>query len=162
MESGSPFWDYSIRTYSIPGVAPACLELQNSYGVDVNILLFVMWCASEGRQVSASDVAEITAFIGPWAKRVVLNLRTVRQILKEAGLPVDEAGRERLRNKVKACELDAERLQQECLYARFPLDRFAQGNDRGKTTLGNLAVYSGNLGVVFPGPLVDILAATQR
>lgn len=162
MEASSPFWNYSIRTYSNPGVAQACLELQNSHGVDVNILLFLMWCASEGRQLSAADVAEIATFMEPWAKRVVLNLRTVRQVLKETTSPVDEAGRERLRNKVKACELEAERLQQECLHARFPLDRFTAGKDRHEAALANMAIYSKNLGALFPSHLMEILTAPQR
>lgn len=162
MEAGSPFWDYSLRTYAKPGVAQACLELQNNYGVDVNILLFLMWCAGEGRRVSASDVTEIAAFIGPWARQVVLNLRTVRQVLKDTAWPVDEAGKERLRNSVKACELEAERLEQESLYARFPLDRFTPGNDRRDAALANMAAYSQILGALFPSHLMDILAATQR
>jgi uncharacterized protein (TIGR02444 family) len=37
------FWDFSVRTYGRPGVAEACLALQNRDGADVNMLMFAAW-----------------------------------------------------------------------------------------------------------------------
>ena len=39
MMSNNPIWDYSVATYSLQGVAPACLALQETFGLDVNLLL---------------------------------------------------------------------------------------------------------------------------
>ena len=37
------FWDFSVRTYGVPGVSQACLALQDERGVDVNMLLYCIW-----------------------------------------------------------------------------------------------------------------------
>lgn len=36
------FWQFSSRHYSLPGVAPACLELQDNHGANINLLLFLL------------------------------------------------------------------------------------------------------------------------
>ena len=52
-EGGSPFWRFSLATYRKPGVADACLALQDGCGVDVNVLLFVTWLGTQGRRLDA-------------------------------------------------------------------------------------------------------------
>src|ERR1700680_2972326 len=47
-QAGSPFWRFSLRFYRQPGVADACIALQDARGVDVNILLFFLWLGSPG------------------------------------------------------------------------------------------------------------------
>ena len=42
----SPFWQFSLAFYRQPGVADACIRLQEEAGVDVNLLLFLLWQAS--------------------------------------------------------------------------------------------------------------------
>ena len=39
----SRFWDFSLEIYAKPGVAQACLALQDECGADVNLLLFCCW-----------------------------------------------------------------------------------------------------------------------
>ena len=36
--SKSPFWRFSVKFYGEPGVAQACIDLQDQVGVDVNVL----------------------------------------------------------------------------------------------------------------------------
>ncbi|GGF62663.1 TIGR02444 family protein [Alteromonas lipolytica] len=38
------FWQHSLAVYAKPGVASACLTLQDDYQVNVNLLLFYQWC----------------------------------------------------------------------------------------------------------------------
>ena len=47
--SKSPFWQFSVKFYAVPGVAQACIELQDQAKVDVNILFFLLWNATQGR-----------------------------------------------------------------------------------------------------------------
>ena len=42
-DQGSPFWRFSLQLYRLPGVAEACIELQEKCGADVNLLLFLLW-----------------------------------------------------------------------------------------------------------------------
>ncbi|MCG8546534.1 MAG: TIGR02444 family protein, partial [Alphaproteobacteria bacterium] len=38
---GNAFWNFSLRAYARPGVADACIRLQDRYGVDVNVLFYL-------------------------------------------------------------------------------------------------------------------------
>ncbi|SVE59980.1 uncharacterized protein METZ01_LOCUS512834, partial [marine metagenome] len=37
MSASQGFWDFSNHVYQTDGVQAACLELQNEYGLDVNM-----------------------------------------------------------------------------------------------------------------------------
>ena len=56
---GSPFWQFSLRFYRQPQVADTCIALQEERGVDVNLLLFLLWQATRKRAFTAAEVAEI-------------------------------------------------------------------------------------------------------
>ena len=49
--SKSPFWQFSIKFYAVPGVADACIALQDQAKVDVNILFF---CSGTPRRAARS------------------------------------------------------------------------------------------------------------
>ena len=112
----SPFWQFSVKFYAAPDVAPACIELQDQAGVDVNLLFFLLWNAGEKRTFNASQVAELDLKIGVWRDLVVIPLRQVRRSLKSPAPVVPAAAAEEFRTRIKAAELEAERLEQEALY----------------------------------------------
>jgi uncharacterized protein (TIGR02444 family) len=115
--AGSPFWRFSLRYYRQPGVGDACIALQDAAGVDVNLLLFLLWQASRGRTLTAAEVADVERRIGGWRDMTVVPLRAVRRALKSPPALVEGAAAEAFRSKIKAVELEAERLQQEAMYA---------------------------------------------
>ena len=107
-----------MRFYRQPGVAGACIALQEESGIDVNLLLFLLWHATQGHALSAGEVQELERRIAPWREMTVIPLRKMRRVLKAPGELVEPAEAEVFRTKVKALELEAERLQQESMYAR--------------------------------------------
>src|SRR3954451_15993160 len=109
----SPFWRFSLEFYRREGVAPACLALQEAAGADVNLLLLLLWCARDGRRLAAADIAEIDALCAPWRAVAVVPLRDMRRGLKAPPALVRGAAAEAFRGKIKAVELEAERLQQQ-------------------------------------------------
>jgi uncharacterized protein (TIGR02444 family) len=113
---GTPFWDYSLAVYERPGVAPACLALQDRHGLDVNILLFCCWAGQSGRALSAAEFDGLMAAVGPWHQGVVKPLRAVRRWLKGR----EDAGAQALRARIKVDELEAERLEQALLAETLP------------------------------------------
>ena len=116
-QTGSPFWRFSLRFYRQPGVADACIALQDGCGVDVNLLLFLLWLAASKRGVGHGEVAALYAKTLSWRDDVVAPLRAVRRKLKAGSSLVEAATAEFFRTRIKAVELEAERLQQEALFA---------------------------------------------
>src|SRR5262249_25231108 len=76
--SASPFWRFSLRFYRQDGVADACITLQEEAGVDVNLLLFLLWHATRKRTLSASEITELERRIAPWRDMTVVPLRAMR------------------------------------------------------------------------------------
>lgn len=113
----NPFWDFSLKIYSSAAVQKACVELQDGSGVDVNVLLYVLWQASHKRVLADADVKAVLAAVEAWRVEVVVPLRTARRSLKQPPPALDARGVEALRAVVKKAELEAERLQQAALHA---------------------------------------------
>lgn len=115
-ERGNSLWDFSWRVYHEPGVAEACLELQDRRGLDVNLLLACCWAGSRGHALSAAEMDRLTAAVAPWQEQVVRPLRGVRRWLKDQDAASPDSA-ESLRQAIKGHELDAERLEQDILHA---------------------------------------------
>jgi len=123
---GSPFWRFSLGFYRQAGVGEACIRLQDEAGVDVNVMLYLLWHAALERRLSRSEVEAIEQRIAPWRDQVVKPLRALRRAIKTPP-PVIEAGAaEAYRTKIKAVELEAERLQQEAMYDLAETSRFGE------------------------------------
>lgn len=118
-DESNAFWEFSLRVYRQRGVPEACLELQDQFGADVNLVLYFCWLAS--RREEQLDVAEVATIVGAtadWRESVVRPLRTIRRRMKEPFDAVPPALSESLRGEVKRIELESERLQQAVLYRR--------------------------------------------
>lgn len=160
----NPFWDFSLRVYSSPAVQKACVDLQDGSGVDVNVLLYMLWHASRGRQLTAADAKAVLDALEAWRVDVVVPLRTARRNLKAPPAAVDAAGAEALRAIVKKAELEAERLQQAALYAmKLPSEAAVQASGVRAAGEANVAAYANALGrplAAAPvGVMLDALAA---
>lgn len=118
MSSQNSFWDFSLAVYRIPGVAAACLRLQDEAGVDVNLLLYVCWLGTvRDRPLDEAALRDALAQTDAWRDRVVRPLREVRRWMKGRTEGLPSGAVESLRSDVKRIELAAERLQQDMLFA---------------------------------------------
>jgi len=96
--------------YAKPGVAAACLRLQDGAGLDVNLLLYACWTAAKGGgRPSPDDWRRLVGETAAWRSQVVEPLRGVRRFLKDVEATPWSAG---LRERVKALELEAEHAGQ--------------------------------------------------
>jgi uncharacterized protein (TIGR02444 family) len=148
-EAGEAFWRFSLQVYGRPGVAEACLALQDRHGVDVNLLLFCCWTGGLGQRLSGGQMDQLLEAVGPWHGAVVKPLRSVRRWLKTQALAPAEAAAG-LRRAVKARELDAERLEQAILAEQAVLlarDSPAAGPGTPALAAANLAVYMESLAI---------------
>lgn len=100
------FWLYSVNRYGKPGVADACLTLQDQFGINVNLILLYCWCIEynyrptrAAREALSSTVAQTNPAIEQHRQK--------RRLTK--GSPDYEA--------MKQTELEMEAEQQKALVA---------------------------------------------
>ena len=157
-KQNSPFWWFSLKLYAERDFAGACLALQDRHGVDVNVLLFMLWAAQHGRRIEEDGVRAIVAAVEGWRQSVVAPLRTARRFLRTPPADVQASAAAALRQRIQEAELEAERLQQEMLYRLFPIEPRTQPEPfRDAFASVNLKSYASILGTEFPAPLSDAL-----
>lgn len=108
-EPRNPFWEYSLSVYD-DEVGACCLELQDSWGLDVNLLLYGGWLARRGLRLTQEHLCVQNSAVAGWREEVVVPLRELRRQLARHG-PGSA-----LREELKRLELEAERYQQDILY----------------------------------------------
>ena len=113
MMSNNPLWDYSIATYSLEGVAPACLALQDMFGLDVNVLFYAAWLAQLEQRLSHDHLTGVETLIADWRHDMVKPLRAMRQRWRQTPYT---AG---IGDEIKSLELRAERQQQDTMYTYY-------------------------------------------
>ena len=154
----SPFWNFSLEFYSRPHVAPACLKLQDSAGVDVNVLLYLLFLAQQGRRLNRDDVARIDATVLSWREQVVKPLRTLRRNLKNGMAPFDADATGALRSEIKRIELEAERIEQQTIEHLVPASAIGTPMASPATAArDNLAAYGELLGGLPDAPVKLLL-----
>jgi len=113
------FWDFSNVVYMAPGVADECLQLQDEFDVDVNVLLFCAYAAViAGFRLSEQDLYDVDNHVAEFRRGLITPLRACRRATKVdiAALRNGDHDRaESLRSHVKAIEIAAEQHEQELL-----------------------------------------------
>ncbi len=142
-EAHNPFWDFSLAVWGRAAVEPACLDLQERHGLDVNLLLFCGWAGRRGRALDDADIARLIEAARPWREATVLPLRRLRKWLKgQSVAPGAAAGR--LRERIKGDELQAEAIQQDLFIEALPVPVGAGGP---VVTVANMTAYFAALGI---------------
>jgi uncharacterized protein (TIGR02444 family) len=149
--SDNPCWDFALLNYRRDGVGDACLALQESHGIDVNVLLFCCWLGESGRgALTTEEMTRALALVDPWHQAVVRQLRAVRTGLKGGFGNIDTAYSDPLRGQIMASELDAEHVEHMTLWAAFTrqiADPMPPAEARAKHAAANIARYFDALGV---------------
>jgi len=155
----SPFWNFSLGYYRGAGVSEACLELQDNCGVDVNVVLFLLWMASQKRTLDAAQVKALGDKVRPWQVDVIGPIRALRRKLKTDAPLLDKGSAELFRAKIKAIELESERLQQEAMTALAAGLRTTPAGAVAAAARANLDAYQAALGRAFTTAAVGTLIA---
>jgi uncharacterized protein (TIGR02444 family) len=156
---GSPFWRFSLDVYRRPGVADACLVLQDQCRVDVNLLMFLLWQASTTRALGLEDVRALDEHVRGWREGAIAPLRAQRRSLKERppSLLTPEAA-EAFRTRVKTLELEAERLQQEAMFRLAEQQAWGQvASSPAEAARRSIAAYQQHVVCEFPVETVKAL-----
>ncbi|MCI5074512.1 TIGR02444 family protein [Oricola sp.] len=150
-------WPFSLRFYDDAGTQKACLALQDQFGGDVNLMLWLLWRASKGEVIDASGVRQLDDLVKPWRNEVVQPLRALRRHMKERDLGPGREAQDGVRERIKAVELSAEKAQQAMLDAAEILPE-AAASPADAAAL-NLQAYGGHLGAEFSDGVTRVLLA---
>ncbi|WP_182915239.1 TIGR02444 family protein [Rhodopseudomonas palustris] len=104
-----PHWTFALDIYGRAGVQPACLRLQDEFGVDVNVLLICLYGGSKlGIGIGEREVALLDETVAAWRSEIVQPMRAIRRQLKTVSSPCLPGD---LRDTVKHAELRAEQVE---------------------------------------------------
>ncbi len=153
-DAAAGLWRFSLAIYARPGVAPACLVLQDQHGRDVNVMLFCCWLGASGRgRLDRAALEAADRAVTGWRHEIVEPFRAARRAIKTVALPDSDS----IYAKAKAVELEAERLLQRQLAARAPEENVGLPAERRLAdALANLALYVGDAPAA---PIADALKA---
>lgn len=104
-DSAEALWEFATTVYAQPGVAEACLELQDHHDLDVNLLLHAAWLATRGVALGVAEAMALDKRCTPWREAVIQPLRRQRREWRDRARLADEY------RAIKALELAAEREQ---------------------------------------------------
>ena len=161
--SESGLWRFSLDFYRRPGVAEACVRLQDEAGVDVNVMLYLLYLAARERTITVDEMNRIDDVAAGWRAAVVIPLREIRRKLKFPLGAFAPAVTSALRNDVKRVELAAERIQQQALQDLLALDAAPSGaGDRRAIARAHMTLYGARLGTLPEAPLQRVLDAFSQ
>lgn len=110
-KSNGDFWRFSLQLYAQPQVADLCVQLQDTYQLNVNMLLWCCWLEQKAIALTAARLEQAHERVDAWEQEYVLPLRTLRRKLKQQFGTADVAI-ETLRQQIKQAELLAEKQMQ--------------------------------------------------
>lgn len=111
----SGFWAFSLSFYQQTDVREACLNLQNTVDADVNIVLYMLYLASQRQRISDNEIHRIIQTVSPWRDNVIKPIRAARTNLKKPEMHPDGDAVDSFKTQLMATELEAEKLQQSLL-----------------------------------------------
>ncbi len=144
--SDHSFWPWSAAAYERQGVPAALLRLQDDAGLNVNILLWCLWCAERYAEIPELAIRKAADIAATWSAEVTENLRRTRRALKSPPDQADADAAKALRKKIKKAELDAEEIEQAML-ERLAADQLEPSatptaEERETRARRNLAAYA--------------------
>ena len=159
--AGSPFWRFSLKFYRQPQVAEACIALQDGAGIDVNLLLFLLWQAAEGRTLAVAEVDALEAadralaqHDGHSAARRAARIESAAGAGRERRPRKPTApGSRRWNSKPSACS--RKRCTNSRAHRRSAVPRLLRKTPRKR----NIAAYEAICARAFPKPAVETLLA---
>ena len=116
-ELQNSFWEFSLSFYASTEVQKTCLNLQETLGADVNIVLFMLFNAKQGKQLSEVAIRTINHAVTAWRENIIQPIRSARKNLKHAKHSLSNAQQDQFKTQLMATELQAEKLEQAMIEA---------------------------------------------
>jgi uncharacterized protein (TIGR02444 family) len=111
LSSSITLWDFSLNVYADEKVQQSLIDLQNTRGLDVNVLFFCCWLGVTGRgRLDDPGMREADAAIDQWRTEVTRPLRAMRDHVKGSVSLWNMPGASEARKRILAAEIESERV----------------------------------------------------
>jgi len=133
-----------MNLYEQPGVQEACFELQNRYGIDVDILFFCLRVgASGGGKMTRAEILQAMKAVSGWQEDIVKPIRIARSRLESSYNSFPEEKTETIQKNLVQAELDAEKIEQLHLAIAVPFEQNPHLSEekRAEDALANMFLY---------------------
>ena len=157
-----PIWDFVLGYYRQQGVSEGAITLQDQLGLDVNMVLFLMWLAGSKRVLSEAEIKNAIDASKGWQHEVVVPIRGVRRLLKENAPLVEQETALAYRKKIQALEIEGEQLQLTAMAALSEKMSPSTAASAADAARKNLAGLSAAYGKPFPQAAVDGFVAALK
>ena len=138
----SEFWNYSTQIWTLPGIEPVCLEFQNNYDANVNILLYCCWVGDKKLSINDDDVQVLLDTAQPW-QTIIKPLRDSRKMMQQNLMAMPSEMIEQTTSNICEMELNAEHMEQLALEKALNLSQVTPCTDTSniECSLNNLNRY---------------------
>lgn len=107
----SNLWTYTTQLWTLPEVESICLELQNIYDADVNILLYCCWIGDKSLSMNEDDMQVLLDTVTPW-QTMIKPLRDSRKMMQQQLVAMPSHLVDQTINNMNQMELNAEHMAQ--------------------------------------------------
>jgi uncharacterized protein (TIGR02444 family) len=150
-----PIWDFVLAYYRQQGVSEAAIALQDSAGIDVNMILFLMWLSGQSKTLAEADMRKLGEASHGWQRSVVVPIRNIRRLLKENAPFVELETALAYRKKVQTLEIEGEQLQLNAMADAAETASLGAVASTEKAARDNLATFAKVTGKPFPADAVE-------
>ena len=113
--SSEQFWLYSLNLY--PAVKDLCLHWQDNFGVNINLLLFLLYLDKQQQSLTEAQLQQLEDLLQHFSTEVTQSIRALRRTLPSPWL--ESLMQQPLRQQLLSTELAAEKLEQQLLVQQF-------------------------------------------
>ncbi|KKO44622.1 hypothetical protein WG68_15120 [Arsukibacterium ikkense] len=109
-------WQFSLALY--PKVQQLCLDWQDSFGLNVNLLLLLCYLEQQQCSLNGQQLEQLAAKLVSFSRQFTQPLRQLRRHSSNASLPA--AQQQQLMQTLLQAELSLEQLEQQLLLESCP------------------------------------------
>lgn len=108
----SEFWNFSIGFYANPEVESTCLNLQDQYHLNVNLILFCYWLAENKQEpLDKEQWTQLLSAAQPW-EEIIKPLRQSRKMISHSSIAWPSDFKIETGKHVSNIEINTEHMQQ--------------------------------------------------
>lgn len=137
------FWCEASMHFEQEQVKDACLTLQDSHGLNINLLLLAWWLAGQGYELQPEQFRVLDDAVRNWHDQQLRTIRQLRNAAKNATW-LDDEHRQNLYQKLLDSELAMEKIEQRMLLEKLAaLHANKRSEASARQSLWNYLLYAG-------------------